>query len=277
MMALMSTSLNVVSMAAVFCASLRRRAMVWRRRVMRTRSSRAASLGADGARSCVTGTGVVVIGGSAVGRRGEVAALRRGSAEPADAAITSSFRTWPRRPEPCTSAAERPFSSIILRAAGEGGMPPLPAGAAGAGWRRLPVPALRRLGAALRRLRRGAGAFVDGAQHRADADRRALRHLDVGEHAGGRRRHLHRHLVGLQLDQRLVDLDGLAGLLEPLADGRLRDGLAQRRHLDLDRHRIVTALIAAHVASACSTSVFCSWLCLLASPVAVAADGWRPT
>ena len=61
MMALMSTSLNVVSMAAVFCASLRRRAMVWRRRVMRTRSSRAASLGTDGARICVTGTGTVVV------------------------------------------------------------------------------------------------------------------------------------------------------------------------------------------------------------------------
>ena len=48
MTALMSTSLNVVSMAAVFCASLRRRAMVWRSRVMRTRSSRAASFGDRG-------------------------------------------------------------------------------------------------------------------------------------------------------------------------------------------------------------------------------------
>ncbi len=37
---LMSTSLKVVSMAAVFCASLRRRAMVWRSRVIFTRSSR---------------------------------------------------------------------------------------------------------------------------------------------------------------------------------------------------------------------------------------------
>ena len=52
MIALMSTSLNVVSMAAVFCASLRRRAMVWRSRVILTRSSRAASFGTEGARSC---------------------------------------------------------------------------------------------------------------------------------------------------------------------------------------------------------------------------------
>ena len=35
----MSTSLNVVSIAAVFCASLSRFAMVWRRRVILTRSS----------------------------------------------------------------------------------------------------------------------------------------------------------------------------------------------------------------------------------------------
>ena len=42
MTAVMSTSLKVVSMAAVFCASLRRLAMVRRSRVMRTRSSRSA-------------------------------------------------------------------------------------------------------------------------------------------------------------------------------------------------------------------------------------------
>ena len=38
MTALMSTSLNVVSSAALFCASLRRLAIVWRRRVIFTRS-----------------------------------------------------------------------------------------------------------------------------------------------------------------------------------------------------------------------------------------------
>ena len=130
MMALMSTSLNVVSMAAVFCASLRRRAMVWRRRVMRTRSSRAASLGGEGARICVTGTGAVAIGA----RRRPLSAPRRrgGAAALAAAATASSLRICPRRPEPCTSASASPFSSMTLRAAGEGGMPPLPAGAASA-------------------------------------------------------------------------------------------------------------------------------------------------
>src|SRR5215213_5510822 len=48
----MSTSLKVVSMAAVFCASFRRRAMVWRSRVIFTRSSRDASSAGEGARTC---------------------------------------------------------------------------------------------------------------------------------------------------------------------------------------------------------------------------------
>ncbi len=43
-----STSLKVVSMAAVFCASFSRRAMVWRSRVIFTRFSRAPS-SAEGA------------------------------------------------------------------------------------------------------------------------------------------------------------------------------------------------------------------------------------
>ena len=53
----MSTSLKVVSMAAVFWASLRRRAIVWRSRVIRTRSSRAASSGGEGARTCTAAAG----------------------------------------------------------------------------------------------------------------------------------------------------------------------------------------------------------------------------
>ena len=64
----MSTSLKVVSMAAVFCASLRRRAMVWRSRVMRTRSSRAASSGGDGARACTAAAGAATGVGCAAAR-----------------------------------------------------------------------------------------------------------------------------------------------------------------------------------------------------------------
>jgi hypothetical protein len=54
----MSTSLKVVSMAAVFCASFRRLAMVRRSRVMRTRSSRSArGRGPAGTAGLATGAG----------------------------------------------------------------------------------------------------------------------------------------------------------------------------------------------------------------------------
>ena len=64
----MSTSLKVVSMAAVFCASFRRRAMVWRSRVIFTRSSRAASSAGDGARICAAATGWPAGAGCAAAR-----------------------------------------------------------------------------------------------------------------------------------------------------------------------------------------------------------------
>src|SRR5690606_34821315 len=52
----MSTSLKVVSWAAVFCDSFRRRAMVWRSRVILTRSSRGWSArGAAGAAAGAAG------------------------------------------------------------------------------------------------------------------------------------------------------------------------------------------------------------------------------
>ena len=57
MMWLMSTSLKVVSIAAVFCTSFSRRAMVWRSRVIFTRSSRAASSAGEGARTCTEAAG----------------------------------------------------------------------------------------------------------------------------------------------------------------------------------------------------------------------------
>jgi hypothetical protein len=71
----------------------------------------------------------------------------------------------------------------------------------------------------------GAAAF--------DRDRVAVFGGDVAQHPGRRRRHLDRDLVGLELHQRLVDRDGIAGLLEPLADGRLGDGFAERRDADV--------------------------------------------
>ena len=44
---------------------------------------------------------------------------------------------------------------------------------------------------------------------------------DLRQHPRGRRRHFLGHLVGLELDQRIVDRDRVADLLEPRADDRL--------------------------------------------------------
>src|SRR5215472_15051815 len=103
----MSTSLKVVSMAAVFCASLRRRAMVWRSRVMRTRSSRAASSGGAGARICSAAA---------------VAATGVGAAAPRSIAVSMSpLVTRPSLPEPARAAASIPDSAASLRTEGASG------------------------------------------------------------------------------------------------------------------------------------------------------------
>ena len=77
-----------------------------------------------------------------------------------------------------------------------------------------------------------AGAIRDLAEQRADRDGLAILGDDLAEHAGGRRRHFDGDLVGLQFDQRLVDRHGVAGLLEPAADGGLGHGFAERRNAD---------------------------------------------
>src|SRR4051812_585076 len=115
--ALMSTSLKVVSMAAVLCASLSRRAMVWRSRVIFTRSSRAASSAGDGARATA----------AAVWATGVGAAAARSIA-----AIMSPLVTRPSLPEPSTFAGSTPLSADIFRTEGASGMSPDGAGA-GAG------------------------------------------------------------------------------------------------------------------------------------------------
>ena len=92
-----------------------------------------------------------------------------------------------------------------------------------------------------------AGAFLDLAEQRADRDGLAILGGNLGQHAGGRRRHLDRHLVGLELDQRLVDRDRIARLLEPFADRRLGDGFAERGNADFSHdlvHLYLSAVIA---------------------------------
>src|SRR5262249_25660800 len=108
--ALMSTSLKVVSMAAVFCASLSRRAMVARSRVIFTRSSRAASSAGDGARTCTA---------AAVWATGVGAEAARSIA-----AIMSPLVTRPSLPEPGTVETSMPVSAASLRTEGASGATP---------------------------------------------------------------------------------------------------------------------------------------------------------
>src|SRR5215212_5223250 len=103
----MSTSLKVVSIAAVFCASFRRRAIVWRRRVIFTRSSRAASSAGEGARTWTAAAGCATGVGAAAAR--------------SIAAIMSPLVTRPSLPEPSTFAGSMPVSAAILRTDGASG------------------------------------------------------------------------------------------------------------------------------------------------------------
>src|SRR5579859_3512155 len=103
MIADMSTSLNVVSMAAVRCASSSRWAMVWRRRDMRMCVSRRAP-SVDG---CSGVNGLLAAAGAA----GLAAAPRWRS--------TSSRVTRPPVPVPSTFARSRPCSSAMRRATGD--------------------------------------------------------------------------------------------------------------------------------------------------------------
>ena len=192
--------------------------MVWRRRVIFTRSSREASSAGEGARTwmaaavCATGVGA--------------AAAR------SIAASMSPLVTRPSLPEPGTVDGSMPVSAAILRTEGGTGMSGVAARRRrrGCGFGR--GAARRASGAAGARLG-GARAVGDLTEQRADRDRLAVLGGDRAEHAGGRRRDLDRHLVGLELDQRLVDRDRIARLLEPLADRRLGHRFAERGHADV--------------------------------------------
>src|SRR5205085_3552252 len=66
--------------------------------------------------------------------------------------------------------------------------------------------------------------------HRCDGTRR---HADFREHAARGRGHFHRNLVGLDLEQIVARLHGIAGRDEPLRDLALSHGLAELRHQDV--------------------------------------------
>src|SRR5579862_4834756 len=91
--------------------------MVWRSRVIFTRSSRAASSAGDGARTCTAAAGWL----TGVGAEAAFSI----------AASMSPLVTRPSLPEPDTVEASMPLSADILRTDGDGGASP--GGAFGAG------------------------------------------------------------------------------------------------------------------------------------------------
>jgi hypothetical protein len=102
---------------------------------------------------------------------------------------------------------------------------------------------LRRLGSRLRRRGSPAEAAgrvgVDGDDRRPDVDGLALRHEQLGDDAGIRRRQLDERLRRLDLDERVVDLHGVAGLDPPRDDlglGEALPGVGEAELLDV-RHR----------------------------------------
>ena len=111
------------------------------------------------------------------------------------------------------------------------------------------APRRRAVRAVCRRRRLLAG----GADHRDDAvdrNRLAFLDLDLGQDAGGRRRDLGIHLVGRNLEQRLVAVDRVADLLDPADDRPFGDRLAHLGHHDVGCHSFSGAAEAAPVASA---------------------------
>src|SRR5919202_532786 len=75
---------------------------------------------------------------------------------------------------------------------------------------------------------------ADLAELRADLDRLALLDEDLRQRSRRRRRNLGVDLVGRDLEQRLVRLDLLTLLLQPLRDCPLGDGDAHLGHHDVD-------------------------------------------
>ena len=75
-----------------------------------------------------------------------------------------------------------------------------------------------------------ASVRLDVGHNRADFDGLAFRDNNLNEGAGCRRRDLCINLVGRDLQDRLVTLDGVANLLHPLRNCALGNGLAHLGH-----------------------------------------------
>ena len=225
----MSISLNVVRIAAVRCASTSRSAMRLRSRVIGTRSvsavagfgagaaPRATAEGAAGAGACSAAAGAGCFSSSSSTRS------------------TSSLVSRPPLPVPWSSPGSRECSARSLRTAGLSG-----ASVCGRG----PFPDAgfeSRAGAAAGLRLRRAGAVRDARHDGSDFDRLTGLLEDL-ESAACLRGNLHGGLVGLELEQNVVDGDGLSVFLEPSRDHALGHRLTQRRNANLHRHANVPVL-----------------------------------
>src|SRR5690606_772145 len=94
---------------------------------------------------------------------------------------------------------------------------------------------LRRFGGSRGR-RGGDGAFLDDRHDLAAGDGVAFLELDFLQHAVDRGRHFQHDLVGFQIEQVLVALDGFTHLLVPGGDGAVGDGFGQYRGFDFGGH-----------------------------------------
>ena len=83
-----------------------------------------------------------------------------------------------------------------------------------------------------RELQHRTASVTDRHERGADLDGLVLGDQDRLDHAGDRRRDLGVDLVGGDLEQRLVDLDAVADLLQPAGDRAFRDALAECRETD---------------------------------------------
>ena len=82
------------------------------------------------------------------------------------------------------------------------------------------------------------GAFLDHGDDRVHLDRVADRNLELFDDTGNGGGGLHRDLVGLEADDRLVRRDRVADILEQFADSRFGDRFTQRGNFDFGGHNV---------------------------------------
>ena len=115
---------------------------------------------------------------------------------------------------------------------------------------RTPRPPASLAGAAF-----GLARLADHGQHRADLDGLVLLRLDLQQHPGGGGGDLGVDLVGGDLQQRLVGLDGVTDLLEPPAHGAFGDAFAEGGESYRSRHGWLDSSICA-LGSACRCALW---------------------